>query len=686
MLPPRFRSRDGRARLPAALSVDLHHYHHHHLLLLLLLLFLFPPLAAAQQQYEANAQTDCYADNGSSVLGYTCGNPATSPPCTAYLTFRSVPPSYASPITVSYLLNASVPAVAAANAVPISSPVPPDGMLLVPVPCACTAAGYYQHDAGYVIQFDDETYSIMANDTYQGLTTCQALMAQNPAHDSLNLYPGISLAVPLRCACPSAAQAAAGVKYLVTYLLGWEDDSSTVADRFSADYQAVLYANNLTDDSTVYPFTTMLVPLKHRPKADVTVLPEPPAPAVSAPPAVPSRESGSGRWKKSFRGRCIGIGVGVGCAVLATGVVLALFLLWRRRRWQGNGELPTTAIPDVPLTPGKEGTKATKPWMLPMVADVDVRDAVGSLTVYEYGELERATAGFAREQRIGNSSVYRAVINGDAAAVKRVAGDVGVEVSVLGSVSHSCLVRLFGLCVHRGDTYLVFELAENGALSQWIHAGGDGGGRALAWRQRMQVAFDVADGLNYLHNYTSPLYVHKNLKSSNILLDADFRAKVSNFGLARAVVVAAAGAQMTSHVVVTQGYLAPEYLEHGLIGPQLDAFAFGVVLLELLSGKEAVPGRDGGEGGEPMLLWEEAERLAVVVDGEDARGKVAAFMDARLRGDYPLEVALAMVALALRCVAREPRARPSMAEVLLSLSALHSSTLDWAPWSSAPPP
>uniref|UniRef100_J3MG00 Protein kinase domain-containing protein n=1 Tax=Oryza brachyantha TaxID=4533 RepID=J3MG00_ORYBR len=622
-MPSLFRGRDGRFRLPAALSVDL-------LLLLHLVLVLLPPLAAAQQQYEANAQTDCDADNGSSVLGYTCGDPATSPPsCTAYLTFRSAPPRYASPITVSYLLNASVPAVAAANAVPVPVPVPADGLLLVPVPCACTAAGYYQHDAGYVIQFDDETYFIMANDTYQGLTTCQALMAQNPAHDSLNLYPGIKLTVPLRCACPSPAQAAAGVKYLATYLLGWDDDSSTVADRFGADYQAVLYANNLTDDSTVYPFTTMLVPLKRRPNADVTVSPEPPGPAPALapappPPPVPSSESVSGKWKKSFLGKCIGIGVGVGCAVLASGALLALLLLWRRRRWQGNGELATTAIHDVPLAPGKEGAKATPAWMVPTtVADADVRDAVGSLTLYEYGELETATAGFAKEHRIGNSSaVYRAVINGDAAAVKRVAGDVGAEVSVLGRVNHSCLVRLFGLCVHRGDTYLVFELAENGALSDWIHAGGDGGrgrGRALSWRQRMQVAFDVADGLNYLHNHTSPPYVHKNLKSSNVLLDAGFRAKVSNFGLARAVAGAGAGAQMTSHVVGTQGYLAPEYLEDGLIGPHLDVFAFGVVLLELLSGKEAAPDRDGGEGGEALLLWEEAEgQLVPAADGEGA--------------------------------------------------------------------
>ncbi|CAN6312231.1 unnamed protein product [Urochloa humidicola] len=559
----------GRAEGPAACRSLFHH-----LLLLLApaVLMVLPP-AAAQQPYEANAQTDCSTNNGSSVLGYTCRrssstNSSSSSPrsCDAYLAFRSAPPAgYSSPISVSYLLNATAPAVAAANGVPVSSPVEASGLLLVPVPCACTAAGYYQHGASYVIQSGDETYFTIANDTYQGLATCQALMAQNPAHDSLDLYPNISLAVPLRCACPSAAQAAAGVRYLVTYVLGWDDDSSTVAGRFRADYQAVLHANSLTDDSTVYPFTTMLVPLKDPPpthninKTDAPEAPAP-APAASDQPSTSStsRRSSSISWRVMF-------GAGVGCGVLVSGAVLALSLLWRWRRRRGDHR------PNVVLSSEEYGAaNGAKVAAAAAMAATDVRDAVASLAVYEYGELERATAGFAEERRIGGSSVYRAVIDGEEAAVKRVGVDgvLGAEVAVLGRVSHSCLVRLRGLCVHRGDTHLVFEFAPNGALSDRLH-----GGRALGWKQRVHVAFDVADGLNYLHNYTSPPYVHKNLKSSNILLDAALRAKVSNFGLARAVDAAAAGAHMTRHVVGTEGYMAPEYLEHGLIGPHLDVFA-----------------------------------------------------------------------------------------------------------------
>uniref|UniRef100_A0A453NNH1 Protein kinase domain-containing protein n=1 Tax=Aegilops tauschii subsp. strangulata TaxID=200361 RepID=A0A453NNH1_AEGTS len=303
----------------------------------------------------------------------------------------------------------------------------------------------------------------------------------------------------------------------------------------------------------------------------------------------------------------------------------------------------------------------------------DARAAVESLTVYKYSELEKATAGFSEDRRVKDASVYRAVINGDAAAVKRVAGDVSGEVGILKRVNHSSLVRLSGLCVHHGDTYLVFEFAENGALSNWLHGGGD----TLVWKQRVQAAFDVADGLNYLHHYSNPPCVHKNLKSSNVLLDADLRAKVSSFALARSVPTGVDGgdAQLTRHVVGTQGYLAPEYLEHGLITPKLDVFAFGVILLELLSGKEAT--FDGGAKRGETLLWESAEGL--VVDGEDARGKVRAFMDSRLNGDYPLDLAVAVASLAVRCVAREPRGRPSMDEVFVTLSAVYNSTLDWDP-------
>jgi serine/threonine protein kinase len=654
------------------------------LALLVLLLAAAVP-ARAQQEYEANKQNACYATNASSVLGYTCNATAASTPaCESYLIFRSSPSYYNTPVSISYLLNSSPATVAAANAVPTVSPLAASSLVLVPVPCACTPGGYYQHNSSYTIEFQSETYFIIANITYQGLTTCQALIAQNPLHDSRGLVAGNNLTVPLRCACPSPAQAAKGFRYLLSYLVMWGDGVPSIAARFRVDPQAVLDANSLTADDIIFPFTTLLIPLKAAPTPDMLASPAPPpSPTPPQPTPAPSGGSGSGKW--------VGVGVGLGCGALALAAILGLlFLRTRRRRGQrfADGESVrqgSKVVIDVSssaeygaLASGKQTsnttTSTTSSATRSLVAS-DVRGAVESLTVYKYSELEKATAGFAEERQVPGTSVFRAVINGDAAAVKLVAGDVRDEVSILMRVNHSCLVRLSGLCVHRGDTYLVFEFAENGALSDWIHGGG---GSTLRWRQRVQVAFDVADGLNYLHHYTNPPCVHKNLKSSNVLLDADLRAKVSSFGLARAVAASDGGAQLTRHVAGTQGYLAPEYLEDGLITPKLDVFAFGVVLLELLSGKEAAF-VDAGTG-EETLLWEAAEEALVADGGEDVdRAKVRAFMDPRLHGDFPIDLALAMAALALRCVATEPRARPAMDEVFVSLTAVHNSTLDWDP-------
>ncbi|CAN6216248.1 unnamed protein product [Urochloa humidicola] len=604
---------------------------------LLLLLTEALPLGLSS---ESNATTFAF--------GYPCNLSAPAVPCTAYLAFRSTPPYYTSPVSVSYLLNANASAVAAANNITLAvAPVPSQHMLLVPVPCSCNSHGYYQHSTKHLVQAGD-TYWTVAHLNFQGLSKYKAMEAQNPNIDQRHLTINAPIIVPLQCACPSARQATAGVRYLVTYIAGEDEDEHDVARRFRVDLRAVQDANhfphqqNMAEEDAYPPMRTMLIPLKNPPSHDMLSSLNPPAPAP-APPVVPASHC----WPRSRR--WIDVGVGSGCGVLVSaGIVTTLSLLQRRRRHHGGMS-------------GKD---------TPLVAAV--RHAVDSLAVYTYPELDRATAGFAEERRVPGSSVYRAVINGQAFAVKRVAGDVRGEVGVLGRVSHSCLVHLSGLCAHGGDTFLVLELAENGALSDWLHGGNEAGACLLDWKQRVQVARDVASGLDYLHHFTNPPYVHKNLSSRTVLLDGKLRAKVSGFGLARAVSTAG-GVQATRHVVGTQGYMAPEYQEQGLIGTQMDVFAFGVVLFELLSGNEAV---FVAAEGRATLLWEAAEGVA---DGDDAWFRLKEFMDPRLQGHYPFGLAFTMAALAMRCVAREPGARPSMGEALVLVSAVHDATMDWDP-------
>ncbi|CAI9777112.1 unnamed protein product [Fraxinus pennsylvanica] len=290
-----------------------------------------------------------------------------------------------------------------------------------------------------------------------------------------------------------------------------------------------------------------------------------------------------------------------------------------------------------------------------------------------------ATGSFAEANRI-NGSVYRGSFKGDHAAVKVMKGDVSREIDVLRQINHSHIIRLSGFCFHQGITYLVYEYAEKGSLSDWLqnnkmqHEDSYNSTGILDWKQRVQIAYDIVDALNYLHNFTNPPYIHKNLKSSNVLLDSNMRAKVANFGLARSSDTDHSVPVMTRHVVGTYGYMAPEFIETGLITPKLDVFSFGVVLLELMSGKEAIAAKGSNKEGELLSTY-----INEVLDGENAREKLQWFMDPRLGKGYPIELAYSMAQLAKNCVAHDLNSRPAVADVFMVLSKLLSSSLDWDP-------
>ncbi|GAV62574.1 Pkinase domain-containing protein, partial [Cephalotus follicularis] len=172
----------------------------------------------------------------------------------------------------------------------------------------------------------------------------------------------------------------------------------------------------------------------------------------------------------------------------------------------------------------------------------------------------------------------------------------------------------------------------------------------------------------------NPPYIHKNLKTSNILLDGNFRAKLANFGLARMVENDdQGGVHMTRHVVGTHGYMAPEYIENGVVTPKLDVFGFGVVVLELLSGREAAA--IDKKAGEQLL----SAAVIRVLEGDNVREKLRGFIDPSLKNEYPLDLAFSMAQQAKLCVADDPNARPAMSEILVTLSKILSSTLDWDP-------
>ena len=137
-------------------------------------------------------------------------------------------------------------------------------LIIIPVSCSCSGQ-YYQQNSYYTVQSASETYLIIANNTYQGLTTCQAMMRSNT---DKTLRMGVNVNVPLRCTCPTLSQTASGFKYLLTYVVIPGENISEIADRFGADRQSVLDANEMSEDS-LSAFTTVLIPLKSSPIVSV---------------------------------------------------------------------------------------------------------------------------------------------------------------------------------------------------------------------------------------------------------------------------------------------------------------------------------------------------------------------------------------------------------------------------------
>ncbi|KAF8412800.1 hypothetical protein HHK36_000770 [Tetracentron sinense] len=612
-------------------------------------------LSQAQQTYLDNQQLDCY-NNVSFTKGYICNGPKKS--CNSYLTFRSTP-LYDSPISIAYFLSSNPSIIAQINDIPdVYIKIPENTQIIVPVTCSCSGK-FYQHNTSYTLKDDSENYYTLANNTYQGLSTCQALIDQNK-YDSRNLSVDLKLLVPLRCACPTRNQTNSGVKFLLTYLPVWEDTVSQIGVMFGVDAGSINEANGLSYDSVIYPFTPLLVPLKREP---TKIRPSTDAPVSPGPTTTIVRVEKT----KSSNKRVIFIAAGTGAGLLL--LALSGFLVWF---------LCLRSQPCKPVLLPEVNKRVAVPEENPgSVSSQGVRNGnIESLTLYKFEELQKATGFFSEAHRI-KGSVYRGAINGDTAAIKRMRGDVSNEINILKQINHSHVIRLSGFCVHEGNTYLVYEFAENGSLREWLHEKKySSTSSCLGWRKRIQIAYEVADGLNYLHShaYTNPPFIHKDLKSSNILLDGNFRAKIANFGLARTVEnLDEGGLQMTKHVVGTHGYMAPEYLENGVVTQKLDVFTFGVVMLELLSGREAASGDE--KRGE-MLLSASIEQA---LEGENVREKLIGFFDPSLRHDYPLDLAFSMAQLAKNCVAHDLNSRPTMPEVFLYLSKILSSSLDWDP-------
>uniref|UniRef100_K3XEW3 Protein kinase domain-containing protein n=1 Tax=Setaria italica TaxID=4555 RepID=K3XEW3_SETIT len=329
----------------------------------------------------------------------------------------------------------------------------------------------------------------------------------------------------------------------------------------------------------------------------------------------------------------------------------------------------------------RKGKKKVPPVETPKQRTPDAVSAVESLPrptstrFLSYEELKAATNNFEPSSVLGEGGfgrVFKGVLgDGTAVAIKKLTtgGHQGdkeflVEVEMLSRLHHRNLVKLIGYYSSResSQNLLCYELVPNGSLEAWLH-GALGANCPLDWDTRMRIALDAARGLAYLHEDSQPCVIHRDFKASNILLENDFHAKVSDFGLAKQAPEGRAN-YLSTRVMGTFGYVAPEYAMTGHLLVKSDVYSYGVVLLELLTGRRPVD-MSQPSGQENLVTW-----ARPILRDQDRLEELA---DPRLGAQYPKDDFVRVCTIAAACVSPEANQRPTMGEVVQSLKMVQRS-------------
>jgi serine/threonine protein kinase len=290
--------------------------------------------------------------------------------------------------------------------------------------------------------------------------------------------------------------------------------------------------------------------------------------------------------------------------------------------------------------------------------------SVQKTKIYSSKELEVATDGFNVNRILGEGgqgTVYKGMLtDGRIIAVKKskVVDEENLEefineVVILSQINHRNVVKLLGCCLETEVPILVYEFISNGNLYKYIHVQNDD--FLLSWEMRLRIAIEVAGALAYLHSAASiPIY-HRDIKSTNILLDEKYRATISDFGSSRSIVIDQT--HLTTHVQGTFGYLDPEYFQSSQFTEKSDVYSFGVVLVELLSGQKPIFSASPKESrslATHFIMLMEDNRLFDI-------------LDARVKEHCHNEEVVAVGNLARKCLNLNGKNRPTMKEVTTEL-------------------
>ncbi|XP_039130964.1 putative proline-rich receptor-like protein kinase PERK6 [Dioscorea cayenensis subsp. rotundata] len=288
-------------------------------------------------------------------------------------------------------------------------------------------------------------------------------------------------------------------------------------------------------------------------------------------------------------------------------------------------------------------------------------------STFTYEELAVATGGFSQANLLGQGGfgyVHKGVLpNGKEIAVKQLKSgsrqgerEFQAEVDIISRVHHRHLMSLVGYCIAGSQRMLIYDFVPNKTLEYHLHGKGL---PTMEWPTRLKIAIGSAKGIAYLHEDCHPRIIHRDIKSTNILLDQNFEAMVADFGLAK--LSSDNNTHVSTRVMGTFGYLAPEYASSGKLTEKSDVFSYGVMLLELITGRRPV---DDGDAfmDEGLVDWARQVMSQALVDGNYDE-----LVDPRLDDDYnPMELAR-MVACAAACVRHSAKRRPKMSQIVHAL-------------------
>lgn len=358
-------------------------------------------------------------------------------------------------------------------------------------------------------------------------------------------------------------------------------------------------------------------------------------------------------WRhNNLRGSILGITIS-----LAVGVVLLLtFVLLHMSKRDESNQLDLQEIDTGSVESPNPDSKPVIFFQSSGIKDITIHDLLKSTNNFDQANII-GCGGF--------GLVYKAYLqDGSKVAVKRLSGDCGqmerefrAEVEALSRAQHPNLVSLKGYCKYGSDRLLIYSYMENGSLDYWLHERPDGGSH-LKWPLRLKIAQGSARGLSYLHKSCDPNIVHRDVKSSNILLDEKFEAHLADFGLSRFMNPYAT--HVTTDLVGTLGYIPPEYSQALMATLKGDVFSFGVVLLELLTGRRPVD-ICRAKGSRDLVSWvcqmRKEKKEELVFDGL-IWGKL-----------YEKEL-MSVLEVACRCINSDPRLRPGIEQVVTWLDSI----------------